>query len=47
MQPGPYDVRLQLALMLCWRCGQLVKAVRGYLTHRALYHSPKSLIHVH
>ena len=35
MQPGAYDVPLQLAPMLCWRCGQLVKAVRGYLTHRA------------
>lgn len=35
LEPGPYDVRLQLAPMLCWRRGQLVKAVRGYLTHRA------------
>src|SRR5713101_7536040 len=35
LEPGPYEVRLQLAPMLCWRCGQLVKAVRGYLTHRA------------
>jgi hypothetical protein len=35
LEPGPYEVRLQLAPMLCWRCGQLVKAVRGYVTHRA------------
>src|SRR5712692_1019169 len=35
MQSGPHSVRLQLAPMVCWRCGQLIKAVRGYLTHCA------------
>ena len=35
MQPGPYSVRLQVAPLVCWRCHALVKAVRGYITHRA------------
>ena len=35
LEPGPCDVRLQIAPMVCWRCGNLIKAVRGYITHRA------------
>lgn len=42
LEPGPCDVRLQIAPMVCWRCGNLIKAVRGYITHRAFV----SLAHV-
>ena len=34
LQPGPCDVRLQIAPIFCWRCHALVKAVRRYITHR-------------
>lgn len=37
LQPGPCNVQLQLAPMLRWRCGHLVKAVRGYITHAAFH----------
>ena len=42
LEPGPCDARLQIAPMVCWRCGNLIKAVRGYITHRAFV----SLAHV-
>ena len=35
LQPGPCEVRLQIAPIFCWRCHALVKAVRGYITHQA------------
>ena len=35
LKPGPCEVRLQIAPMACWRCGNLIKAVRGYITHHA------------
>jgi hypothetical protein len=35
LQPGPCDVQLQIAPIFCWRCHALVKAVHGYITHRA------------
>jgi hypothetical protein len=42
LEPGPCDARLQTAPLVCWRCGNLIKAVRGYITHRAFV----SLAHV-
>ncbi len=42
LQPGPHRVRLQLAPMGCWRCSQLIKAVRAATSPTALlYHSQK------
>jgi len=35
LESGPLKVRLQIAPLVCWRCGNLIKVVRGYLTHRA------------
>ena len=35
LEPGPCEVRLQVAPMVCWKCKHLIKAVRGYVAHRA------------